>query len=79
MDIKQAAFITSMAEYGPFPGRGLPQIAVAGKSNVGKSSLINRLCGRLTYELCAVCRAVVYDDDFIIRKTRFHDTLNRIQ
>ncbi len=46
MEIKKAEFITSLAEYGPFPGKGLPQIAVAGKSNVGKSTLINRLCRR---------------------------------
>ena len=46
MEIKTAEFITSMADYGPFPGKGLPQIAVAGKSNVGKSTLINRLCRR---------------------------------
>lgn len=46
MEIKIADFITSMADYGPFAGRGLPQVAVAGKSNVGKSSLINRLCRR---------------------------------
>lgn len=45
-EIKQAEFITSRADYGPFEGKGLPQIAVAGKSNVGKSSLINRLCRR---------------------------------
>jgi len=46
VEIKTAEFITSMAQYGAFAGRGLPQIAVAGKSNVGKSSLINRLCRR---------------------------------
>ena len=46
MEIKQAEFVTSMASYGPFAGAGLPQIAVAGKSNVGKSSLINKLCNR---------------------------------
>ncbi|MGN0778553.1 MAG: ribosome biogenesis GTP-binding protein YihA/YsxC, partial [Aristaeellaceae bacterium] len=46
MEIKTADFITSMASYGPFPGKGLPQVAVAGKSNVGKSSLINKLCRR---------------------------------
>jgi len=46
VEIKSADFITSMADYGPFAGRGLPQVAVAGKSNVGKSSLINRLCRR---------------------------------
>lgn len=42
-EIRKASFVTSMAAYGDFEGRGLPQIAVAGKSNVGKSSLINCL------------------------------------
>ena len=46
MEIKNAEFITSLASYGDFPGKGLPQIAVAGKSNVGKSTLINKLCRR---------------------------------
>ncbi len=44
MEIKNAKFVTSMAQYGRFTGIGLPQIGVAGKSNVGKSSLINALC-----------------------------------
>ncbi|MCQ2457413.1 MAG: ribosome biogenesis GTP-binding protein YihA/YsxC [Clostridia bacterium] len=44
MEIKTAEFITSMADYGNFRGKGLPQIAVAGKSNVGKSTMINSLC-----------------------------------
>ena len=44
MEIKNAKFISSMADYGEFSGVGLPQIAVVGKSNVGKSSLINALC-----------------------------------
>ena len=46
LEIKTAEFVTSMADYGAFPGKGLPQIAVAGKSNVGKSTLINKLCRR---------------------------------
>lgn len=43
MIIKQARFITSLANYGPYPELGPPEIAICGKSNVGKSSLINRL------------------------------------
>lgn len=45
MEIKTAEFVTSMARYAA-PDPLLPQIAVAGKSNVGKSSLINNLCRR---------------------------------
>ncbi|MDR3051982.1 MAG: ribosome biogenesis GTP-binding protein YihA/YsxC [Oscillospiraceae bacterium] len=46
MEVKRAAFITSMATYGAYPDQGLPEVAVAGKSNVGKSSMINCLCRR---------------------------------
>ncbi len=46
MIIKGASFITSMAEYSNFNGIGLKQIAVIGKSNVGKSTLINTLCNQ---------------------------------
>ncbi len=46
MEVKSAEFVVSLPAYGPFPGEGLPQIAVAGRSNVGKSSLINCLCQR---------------------------------
>ena len=45
MEIKTAEFVTSMSVYAD-PDPILPQIAVAGKSNVGKSSLINSLCRR---------------------------------
>lgn len=46
MDIKRAAFITSLARYGEYEGMGLPEVAIAGKSNVGKSSMINCICAR---------------------------------
>lgn len=46
MDIKRAAFVTSMQSYSLYSGIGLPEIAIAGKSNVGKSSMINSLCTR---------------------------------
>jgi len=45
MEIRSAEFVTSMSAYAA-PEPLLPQIAVAGKSNVGKSSLINSLCRR---------------------------------
>ena len=40
-----------MSAFGEFPGQGLPEIAMVGKSNVGKSSLINSLTrnGRLAH------------------------------
>ncbi len=46
MQIKSAVFVTSLAQYQEQPPIMLPQIAVVGKSNVGKSSLINALCNR---------------------------------
>lgn len=46
MEINKAEFVTSLAGYASFQGEGLDQIAVAGRSNVGKSSLINCLCRR---------------------------------
>ncbi len=44
--VKRADFVTSMREYGDFPGKGCPEVAFAGRSNVGKSSMINKLTNR---------------------------------
>lgn len=46
MRIKRAEFITSLTGGQHIPDGELPQIAVVGKSNVGKSSLINCLCNQ---------------------------------
>lgn len=46
MKIKQATFITSVASANNFYKTNKPIIAVAGKSNVGKSSLINMLANQ---------------------------------
>ena len=43
MEIRKAKFQLSLSQFREFPGQGLPEIAMAGKSNVGKSSLINSL------------------------------------
>ena len=39
--IKQAKFVTSVADASKMPDYGVPEIAIVGKSNVGKSSFIN--------------------------------------
>jgi len=46
MIIKSAEFITSAATPSRYPPANLPEIAFAGRSNVGKSSLINTLVNR---------------------------------
>ena len=46
MKINQAEFVTSVASADKFLKTDKPIIAVAGKSNVGKSSLINMLANR---------------------------------
>ncbi len=46
MKVRDARFVVSAVRAADLPGDGRRQIAFAGRSNVGKSSLINRLLGR---------------------------------
>lgn len=46
MQIKQAEFVVSNADYKKCPTHDKPEFAFVGRSNVGKSSLINMLTGR---------------------------------
>ncbi len=49
LNMQKAEFIRSAAGAKDFPRDGLPQVAFAGRSNVGKSSVINRLLNRKTF------------------------------
>ncbi len=46
MDVKSAEFIISNTDFQKCPPGNLPEYAFIGRSNVGKSSLINMLCNR---------------------------------
>jgi len=45
MKARRAEFVKSATRPAEYPPEGAPEIAFAGRSNVGKSSLINRLAG----------------------------------
>jgi GTP-binding protein len=46
MEIREAEFISSITNLAALPENQLPEFAFIGRSNVGKSSLINMLTGR---------------------------------
>ncbi|HMV09042.1 MAG TPA: ribosome biogenesis GTP-binding protein YihA/YsxC [Cyclobacteriaceae bacterium] len=48
MEIKQAEFVSSVTDVKQLKGKPLPEFAFIGRSNVGKSSLINMLTNRKT-------------------------------
>lgn len=49
MNFQNVEFLISAASNRDFPANRLPEIAFAGKSNVGKSSVINRLLNRKNF------------------------------
>lgn len=49
MNFNNVEFLLSAASKSNFPARNMPEIAFAGKSNVGKSSVINRILQRKNF------------------------------
>ena len=49
VNLHNATFVLSAASPRDFLGDGRPQVAFAGRSNVGKSSVINRLLNRKNF------------------------------
>lgn len=49
MNFNNVSFLISAAAQTDFPQKRLPEIAFAGKSNVGKSSVINRILNRKNF------------------------------
>lgn len=49
MNLNNVSFLISAASAKDFPSNKLPEIAFAGKSNVGKSSVINRILNRKNF------------------------------
>ena len=70
INFQQAEFIRSATAPKDFPRDGLPQVAFAGRSNVGKSSVINRLLGRKNFaRVGAAPGKTVHITYFLIDKT----------
>ncbi len=49
MNLQKVEFLISASSPKDFPRRNIPEIAFAGKSNVGKSSVINRILNRKNF------------------------------
>jgi GTP-binding protein len=72
MIIKTADYTGSYAELNKCPAAALPEFAFIGRSNVGKSSLINYLCGRKALSKVSVTPGKTQTINFFLINKQFN-------
>ena len=72
LNLHNAEFLRSAVKESDFPSNRLPQVVFAGKSNVGKSSVINKLLGRKNFaRVSAQPGKTVHINYFVIDRTMY--------
>lgn len=72
MKIKSAEFISSCVEPRAYPKQQLPEIAFVGRSNVGKSTLMNRLLNRNSLVKVSATPGKTQTINFFLINNAFH-------
>ena len=72
MKIKSAEFISSCVEPKAYPKQPLPEIAFVGRSNVGKSTLMNRLLNRNSLVKVSSTPGKTQTINFFLINSAFH-------
>ena len=71
-NLHNVEFLRSAVKESDFPRDGLPQVVFAGRSNVGKSSVINRLLGRKNFaRVGAMPGKTIHINYFVIDKQMY--------
>lgn len=72
MTIDQVAFVKGSMALGQMPTEPMPEFAFVGRSNVGKSSLINRLFGRKNLARTSSTPGKTQEINFYLVNNAFH-------
>ena len=81
MEITNAEFVISNTDVKKCPAGTFPEYAFIGRSNVGKSSLINMLTGRKGLAMTSATpgNAVSEISSFMPSAARFHSNISRLR
>lgn len=72
MTVRSAVYVTSGVRSEHYPSAGLPEIALVGRSNVGKSSLINTLLNRRSLARTSSTPGKTRTANFYLINEKFH-------